>query len=65
MAKRDILLRLSKAQAAAIQYAVEFTLADPPMCLGQQGEQSMRIANMKLTKVIARHDEKQQTKGEG
>lgn len=63
MAKRDILLRLSKAQAEALKFAATITLeaensfenCDPKV----NAERHLRIDNMKLTKVLARHAEKE------
>jgi hypothetical protein len=56
MARRDILLRLSKAQALEISDAVRDRLAG--RFAYPADERVLRIASMKLTKVLDRHAEK-------
>jgi hypothetical protein len=56
MARRDILLRLSKAQALEISDAVRDRLAG--RFSYPADERVLRIASMKLTKVLERHAEK-------
>jgi hypothetical protein len=63
MARRDILLRLSKAQAEAMQTAVKERISSlgliAPLTAAYDAElQTLHIANMKLTKVLERHAEK-------
>ena len=55
MAKRDILLRLSRKQATSLQFAIDKGLAaSAPDYI----DQSLRIARMKLNTVVSRFDEK-------
>ena len=65
MAKRDVLLRLSKDQAEALLHACADVLDGQRniAVMTDPVQQRLHIARMKLTKVLERHEQKEAGNG--